>query len=542
VRVSDESPTGATGPRTPITGDRGAAGAGEAQEGFEILIRADDMVRSDVPPAQGREEPPGAQPAPQGQKPASSQEMPLEVTVMGEGELRNLVDAAGDDEDRRVMEKTVLSTAFRHALTGLPIRALFMDRLESALRRAKSNNTYSFAVLVLDLDRFKLINDSLGHAVGDELLVAIARRLEECLGEANTAAYLGGDEFMILLEEAVDPSAAMRVAEKIKGQLSLPFNVKGHEVFISASIGIAMSSTGYERSEDLMRDADTAMYRAKARGKARYELFDKGMHSRAVALLQLETDLRRAVERGEFEIRYQPIVTLATGKLAGFEALARWHHPDGSLVSPKDFIPIAEEIALIIPIDRWVLHEACRQLRIWQDRYPSDPPLAINVNLSGKHFAKPDLVPHIEQVLKDTRIDPPTLKLEITESVVMENVDSASSILTRLKALDVRLNVDDFGTGHSSLASLHRYPFDTLKIDRSFVTDMEGNTENAEIVRTILSLGRNLSMSVVAEGVENEQQLALLRELECTYGQGYFFSKPLSKEEADSLIKSDAQW
>ncbi len=545
VPVTDESPTGATGPRTSIAGDLGAAGPGGGQQGFEILIRADDMVRSDEPPDQGfpaRGEPPRVQPVPPGQMSAASPEMPLEVTVVGEGELRNLVEAAGDHEDRRVMEKTVLSTAFRHALTGLPIRALFMDRLESALRRAKSNNGYSFAVLVLDLDRFKLVNDSLGHAVGDELLVAIARRLEECLGEGNTAAYLGGDEFTILLEEAVDPSSAMRVAEKIKGQLSLPFNVRGHEVFTSASIGIAMSSTGYERSEDLMRDADTAMYRAKARGKARYELFDKGMHSRAVALLQLETDLRRAVERGEFEIRYQPIVTLADGKLTGFEALARWHHPDGSLVSPKDFIPIAEEIALVIPIDRWVLHEACRQLRIWQDRYPSDPPLTINVNLSGKHFAKPDLVPYIEQVLRDARIDPPTLKLEITESVVMENVDSASSILTRLKALDIRLNVDDFGTGHSSLASLHRYPFDTLKIDRSFVADMEGNTENAEIVRTILSLGRNLGMSVVAEGVENEQQLALLRELGCTYGQGYFFSKPLSKEEVDSLLENGAQW
>jgi diguanylate cyclase (GGDEF)-like protein len=545
VRITDESPVRATSPRTSSSGNGGSAGSGGGQEGFEILIRADDMVRSDAPLSQGgpaRGEPPRGRPAPPGQMSASGSEMPLEVSVMGEGELRSLIDAEGSEEDRYVMEKTVLSTAFRHALTGLPIRALFMDRLETALRRAKSNNGYSFAVLVLDLDRFKLINDSLGHAVGDELLVAIARRLEECLGEANTAAYLGGDEFTILLEEARDPSSAMRVAEKIKGQLSLPFNVKGHEVFTSASIGIAMSSTGYERSEDLMRDADTAMYRAKARGKARYELFDKGMHSRAVALLQLETDLRRAVERGEFEIHYQPIVTLATGKLAGFEALARWHHPDGSLVSPKDFIPIAEEIALVIPIDRWVLHEACRQLRIWQDRYPSDPPLTVNVNLSGKHFAKPDLVPHIEQVLKDTRVDPPTLKLEITESVVMENVDSASSILTRLKALDVRLNVDDFGTGHSSLASLHRYPFDTLKIDRSFVTNMEGNTENAEIVRTILSLGRNLGMSVVAEGVENEQQLALLRELGCTYGQGFFFSKPLGKEEADALIKSDIQW
>jgi diguanylate cyclase (GGDEF)-like protein len=551
VRVAGKSPAGASPRQAPGSGVRKGTPAGDSQEGFEILIRADEMVRRDETPVKGavslpggadQAGPPQEPPLPRASTPVSNQEVPVELTVLGEGDLRQLVDGQPDPESQQAMEKTILSTAFRHALTGLPIRALFMDRLEGALRRAKSNDGYNFAVIVLDIDRFKLVNDSFGHAVGDELLVRIARRLEECLGEGSTAAYLGGDEFTILLDDAGDPSAAMRVAERIKQQLSLPFNVRGHEVFTSASIGIAMSSTGYERSEDLMRDSDTAMYRAKARGKACYELFDKAMHSRAVALLQLETDLRRAVDRGEFEIHYQPIVTLATGKLGGFEALARWHHPDGTLVSPKDFIPIAEEIALIIPIDRWVLGEACRQLRIWQERYPSDPALTVNVNLSGKHFAQPHLVPHIEQVLKEGRIDPRTLKLEITESVVMENVEAASSILTELKALDVQLNIDDFGTGHSSLASLHRYPFDTLKIDRSFITGMEEGTENAEIVRTILSLGSNLGMSVVAEGIENEEQLSRLRELGCTYGQGYLFSPPLASEDAQALIERDVRW
>ncbi|MFQ5457150.1 MAG: EAL domain-containing protein [Myxococcota bacterium] len=457
-------------------------------------------------------------------------------------ELRQLVNENVSAKERKVMEKTVLSTAFRHALTGLPIRALFIDRLDQALTRAKRDPTYKFAVLVLDLDRFKLVNDGLGHAVGDELLVAIARRLEETLRKGNTAAYLGGDEFTILLDEVRDASDAVRIADQIKNRLAMPFNLAGQDVFTSASIGIALSDDLYERAEELLRDADTAMYRAKAQGKARYEVFDQAMHARAMTLLELETDLRRALDRGEFRVHFQPIVSLASGKITGFEALARWQHPSGKLTPPDEFIPLAEEIALIIPIDRWVLSEACRQLKVWQKRFPDDPPLTMNVNLSGKHFAQSDLMDHIRQVLEEMHVTPETLKLEITESVVMENVDEAHAILTGLKKLKVKLNVDDFGTGHSSLAALHRFPFDALKIDRAFVEGVKDKGENEEIVKTIISLGKNLGMSIVAEGIETPEQFSRLRNLGCDYGQGFLFSRGLTADDATRLLERDPIW
>ena len=521
-------------------GNAAAGESGASKGGSEKAVSGDDEREFDI--VIDDEEPAGT-PVSQndGAQASGSSGLPS-ARFAANGELAGLLEQGSDGKNMKGMAKTVLSTAFRHALTGLPIRALFVDRLDQALSRAKRDKNYRFAVLVLDLDRFKLINDSLGHTVGDELLVAIARRLEETLRKGNTAAYLGGDEFTILLDEVRDPSDALRVAEQIRQRLAMPFNLRGQEVFTSASIGIALSTDAYDRAEELLRDADTAMYRAKAQGKARYEVFDQAMHARAMTLLELETDLRRAVERGEFRVHYQPIISLTSGKITGFEALARWLHPSGRLIPPMDFIPVAEEIALIIPIDRWILSQACHQLKVWQKAFPTDPALTMNVNLSGKHFAQSDLIDHIKLVLDQESVDPETLKLEITESVVMENVEEAHSILTELKKLKVKLNVDDFGTGHSSLAALHRFPFDTLKIDRAFVQVMQGKAENEEIVKTIISLGKNLGMSVVAEGIETQEQFARLRSLGCDFGQGFLFSRGIEAEDASTLLTEDPIW
>ena len=438
--------------------------------------------------------------------------------------------------DRQRAEEELLHSAFHDSLTGLPNRALFMDRLGHAVERAKRRENYLFALLFLDLDRFKVVNDSLGHMAGDQLLLAIASRITACLRSADTLARLGGDEFTILLEDIKDLSDAKRVANRIHEELMLPFNLSGNEVFTSASIGIALSATVYDRPEQLLRDADTAMYQAKARGKARHEVFDIAMHASAIALLQLETDLRRALERQEFRIYYQPIVSLLSGRIKGFEALVRWQHPERGLVSPTEFIPVAEETGLMIPIGWWVFHEACRQMHLWQVQFPANPPLTISVNLSDKQFSQPNLSEQIEKILHETSLDPRSLKLEITESVIMENAESATTMLSQLRSLGVQLYMDDFGTGYSSLSYLHRFPLDMLKIDRSFVSRMGVGDENSEIVRAIVTLAHNLSMNVTAEGVETTEQLALLQVLQCEYGQGYFFSKPVDAEAAAVLI------
>ncbi|HEY0080322.1 MAG TPA: EAL domain-containing protein [Pyrinomonadaceae bacterium] len=438
--------------------------------------------------------------------------------------------------DRKRAEERLLHDAFHDALTGLPNRALFIDHLRLTIARAKRRKDQMFAVLFLDLDRYKIIHDSLGHMFGDQLLIGIARRLESCMRQEDTVARVGGDEFTILLEDLQDETEAVSVAERIQKELTLPFNLSGHEVFTTVSIGIAPSSTGYENPEDIMRDADTAMYRAKSLGKARHEVFDKAMHAFAVNLLQLETDLRRALEREEFFIQYQPIVALDNFSLCGFEALVRWQHPERGLISPMDFIPIAEDTGQILALGNWTLRESCRQMRRWQRQFPSDLPLFISVNLSGKQFTQPDLIEQIRVILEETKLPPRSLKLEITESVVMENIDNATEMLRELRALGVQLSIDDFGTGYSSLSYLHRFPIDTLKIDRSFVTRMVDNSENIEIVRTIVMLAQILGMDVVAEGVETKEQLALLRKLGCENGQGYFFSKPTSVSGAEKII------
>jgi diguanylate cyclase (GGDEF)-like protein len=431
--------------------------------------------------------------------------------------------------------------AFHDALTGLPNRSLFTDHLRVALRRAHQNEKYLFGVLFLDLDRFKNINDSLGHPCGDELLKLVARRLEACIRQTDMVARFGGDEFAILLDTMQDTSDAVRVAEKVQKAISAPFKLASHEAITTASIGVALSTSGYTEAEDIIRDADTAMYRAKDRGKARCEVFDTAMHTRAVTLLRLESDLRRALEKDELCVYYQPIVSLASRELHGFEALVRWQHLERGLISPDDFIPLAEETGLILPIGLRVLREACNQLRKWQQYSLANRDLIMSVNLSGKQLMQLDLIERIEEVLQESQINPWHLKLEITETVVMENPELAAVTLAKLRSLGVRLSIDDFGTGYSSLSYLNRFPVDTLKIDRSFVTSMNAADENLQIVKTIVTLAGNLGMQVVAEGVETEEQLEQLRLLNCQYGQGYLFSTPLDVTGADIYVLNSAR-
>jgi len=441
-----------------------------------------------------------------------------------------------DNTERRRAEEHTAHAASHDNLTGLPNQALFIDHLERAIARSKRHDDYLFAVLFLDLDRFKVINDSLGHVIADQLLVEIGRKLEAAMRPEDMIARFGGDEFVIFLEDIKDVSDATRVANRIHEELMSPFNLSGNEIFTSTSIGIALSSHGYDRPEDCLRDADTAMYRAKALGKARHEIFDKSMHDRAVALLGLETDLRRAVGRGELRVHYQPIVSLGTGRISGFEALVRWQHPERGLIPPAGFITVAEETGLIIPIGQWVLGEACRQTRKWQEQIDADPPLSVSVNLSSKQFLQPDLIELISQMLLKTGLDARSLKLEITESVVMENAEEATAMIRRLRDLGVELYIDDFGTGYSSLSYLHRFPVSMLKIDRSFIKRMSGRGEDSEIVRTIVALAHSLRMGLIAEGVETEEQVGHLKALKCEYAQGYYFSRPLDAESAGELI------
>jgi diguanylate cyclase (GGDEF)-like protein/PAS domain S-box-containing protein len=459
------------------------------------------------------------------------------------GEAYRMAGSQSDITARKMAEERLLHDAFHDHLTGLPNRALFMDRLGMAIAHAKRRLSYTYAVLFIDLDRFKNVNDSLGHSVGDELLIAVARRLESCLRPGDTVARLGGDEFTILLDEVADVDQAVHVAQRLHREMALPFKVQGHEVFVTMSLGITLGAGGhYDRPEEVLRDADTAMYGAKTSGKARDAVFDYRMHDRAVALLELETDLRRAVERSEFVIYYQPIVSLASGKIDAFEALLRWRHPRRGLLSPDSFVPVAEDTGLIVPIGWWVLHEACRQLADWQALPWTGENLAVTVNLSGKQFMQADLVERVEEILRTTGIRAGSLRLEMTESTIMEQADEAVEKLLALRRLGVKLYIDDFGTGYSSLSYLHRLPVDALKIDRSFISEMDSEAERAEIVGTIVTLARTLRMDVAAEGIETAEQVSRLRALACHYGQGYFFSEPLGSVAAGGLIEAGASW
>lgn len=455
------------------------------------------------------------------------------------GLLKGGVIVCRDITERKRVEQQLLHDALHDELTGLANRALFTDRLERAIARANREENYLFAVLFLDLDRFKVINDSLGHIVGDQLLIAIARRLETCLRSDDLIARLGGDEFAILLEDFKDTNYATQVAQRVQNELMQPFYLDGHEIFAATSIGIAFSTNGYQLPQELLRDADTAMYHAKALGKSRYQIFDTAMHIRAVALLQLETDLRRALQRHEFQVHYQPIVSLQNQKLSGFEALLRWNHPERGLISPAEFIPVAEETGLIIPLGEWVLREACHQMQIWQDKFPAATDLTISVNISGKQFSQPNLVKQIGNILQQTGLDPRNLKLEITESRFMENMESTVAMLLELKALGIQLSMDDFGTGYSCLSYLNRFPINTLKIDRSFISSVDTDAEKLEIIRTVVMLAWNLGMDVVAEGIETAEQFSQLKTLKCESGQGYFFSKPLDSTSAQNLLATE---
>jgi diguanylate cyclase (GGDEF)-like protein/PAS domain S-box-containing protein len=451
------------------------------------------------------------------------------------GKATRVAGSMTDITRHRAMQEQLVHDAFHDILTGLPNRALFMDRLGRAVQRSRRHEDDGFAVLVLDLDRFQVVNDGLGHTVGDLLLTRIATRLQGVVRPEDTVARLGGDEFALLVEHVEDVSDATRVAERIAEALAQPLDLDGREVFTTATVGIAVSATGYDRPADVLRDADTALYRAKAQAPGRYAVFDRTMHLRAVALLQTETDLRRALERGELVLHYQPIVSLADQRLAGFEALARWNHPRRGVVAPAEFIPVAEETGLIVPFGAWALREVCRQAREWRDRFGEEAATPISVNLSARHFAQPGLVALVRDALKESGLPGRLLHLEITESVLMDNAASVADVLAGLKEIDVSISVDDFGTGYSCLSLLHRFPIDTLKIDREFVGRM--GAEGGATVRTIVTLATNLDMDVVAEGVETPEQLHALRELDCGYGQGYLFSRPLSREKATARLR-----
>ncbi len=453
-----------------------------------------------------------------------------------DGKAYRLAGSLTDITNRKQAEEKLLYYAFHDALTGLANRALFINQLEQTIKLAKRHEDYLFAVLFLDLDRFKMINDSLGHLVGDQLLIALAQRLKSCLRSSDTFARLGGDEFVILLENIHSTNEGLLVAERIQQQLNLPFNLDGREVFITASIGVILSTTGYTRPEELLRDADTAMYKAKAVSRGCYQVFDITMHSQAMELLQLHTDLQRAILNQEFQLYYQPIVSLVNNTITGFEALVRWQHPERGLLSPAEFIPLAEETGLIIPLGLWVLREACCAIHSWQVEFPTNPPLFISVNVSGKQLSQPNLVEQLKQILQESKIDAKSLKLELTESVLMENLEMAEALLIQLHSLGIGLSIDDFGTGYSSLSYLHRFRFDTLKIDRSFIHNMDVNVEKSQIIRTIIALAWNLGMDAVAEGIETKTQLSQLQSLKCEFGQGYLFSKPLHKEGIEALL------
>ncbi|MDQ3458070.1 MAG: EAL domain-containing protein [Deinococcota bacterium] len=457
-------------------------------------------------------------------------------------EANDALRAANDALEGRVEERTaelertnrqLAYDAFHDSLTGLANRALAMDRIDQAIEKEKRDARCAFAVLFLDLDRLKVVNDSLGHMIGDALLIAVARRLEAFMHPADTLARFGGDEFIVLLEGISSIEDAVHLAQRLQGKLQQSFELDGHKLHISLSIGIVSSKVGYDRAQDALRDATIAMYHAKAQGKARYQVFRKEMRDRAVAVLPLETGLRTALERQELQLYYQPIVSLESGAVGGFEALVRWHHPQHGLIALAEFIPLAEETGLIVDIGRWVMREACRQLSVWRAQYPS---LTVSVNIAAQQVTRTDLVGEVEATLRDTGLEPAAVQLEITETALMNSAEFLRTF-QGLRTVGVRLAVDDFGTGYSSLSYLQNFPIQALKIDRSFVSGMTGSYQSAELVRVIVALAQSLDMAVVAEGVETSEQAARLRALGCGYAQGYLFSKPLAAKTATSLLK-----
>ena len=472
---------------------------------------------------------------------------PLWVVTRGalvrdrQGTVIRMAGSMTDISARKRAEEQLVHDAFHDGLTGLANRSLFLDRVGMALQALPREHQGTFAVLFLDLDRFKTVNDSLGHSVGDLLLVAIARRLEKLMRPSDTVARLGGDEFAVLAFGVREGSDAVHIAERVHRSLVAPFDVAGQQVHITASIGIALPELNGASADGLLRDADLAMYRAKATGPGRYEVFDLELHRATVQLLKLENELRRGVAAGDFVMHYQPIISLASGRIAGFEALTRWQHPERGLVSPTHFIALAEETGLIVQLGWLVLERACRQACLWQERFPTDPPYFMSVNVSGKLFAQDGAVEQLLKILEASRLPPESLRLEVTESVVLHHGEEVMRRLRLLRDFGVQLSIDDFGTGYSSLSYLQRFRYDELKIDRSFVRDIDGG-DSLAIVETILSLASHLGIGVVAEGIETAEQLAHLRNLGCPHGQGFWFAQPLAPEAAEELLASNACW
>jgi diguanylate cyclase (GGDEF)-like protein/PAS domain S-box-containing protein len=467
------------------------------------------------------------------------------LAVREAGKAYRMAGSQTDITIRKQSEERLHFDAFHDTLTGLTNRALFLDRLERAIEQTRRHPEGLFAVLFLDLDRFKVINDSLGHGLGDQLLAACAHKLEGCVRAVDTVSRFGGDEFVILLDDVKGEQDALDVATRIQHDLQDPIDLDGHQVVISASIGIVLSTLGYEDSDNLLRDADIAMYQAKMLGKACHVLFEAGMRQRMILRLELENDLRKALENQasqhpdtqELQVHYQPIVSLCTWKITGFEALVRWKHPRRGLIPPKEFIPVAEETGLIHSLGLWVLRQACQQMRLWQTQYPVNPPLTIHVNVSGKQFGQPDFVDQIQRVLGETGLEPRTLSLEITESLFVENDDRFNEMLRHLCSLGVELQIDDFGTGYSSFSYLQRLPVSSIKIDSTFIANMKTGNNHSEIVRSIVTLAHSLGMSAIAEGVESQDQMAQLQALECGYGQGYYISRPAPGAVGQEILR-----
>ncbi len=457
------------------------------------------------------------------------------LPIIVDGEIVGIYGIAKDETDRRNLEEQLHHQAFHDALTRLPNRSLFLDRLHHALARAGRNQTM-LAVLFLDLDNFKVINDSLGHEVGDQLLMSVAARLSAAMRDDDIAARLGGDEFILLLEGIRDVAEAEGVAQRIHDILKAPFTVGRREVFVTSSIGIALGTSPSDRPDELLRNADVAMYGAKRNGRACFEVFNPEMHASVVHRLEIEQDLRQAIERHAFRVHYQPKLDIATGEIVEMEALIRWQHPERGIILPADFVPLAEETGLIVPIGQWVLREACHQLRRWQIDFPERAPRMVSVNLSAVQLRLPSLIDDVAAVLDETGLDPSCLYLEITESAVMDNPEMAMETLSKLKTLGVRLAIDDFGTGYSSLSYLKRFPVDLLKIDQTFIEELTGGEENSVIVGVTIRLAHALGMRVVAEGVEAPEQLDRLRELKCDLAQGYHISHPLPASAIEQLI------
>lgn len=457
------------------------------------------------------------------------------------GKAFRIAGSQTDITARKSAEEQLIYDAFHDALTGLPNRALFMDRLQQALlaleTQSRRQRDHNFAVFFIDLDRFKVINDSLGHIIGDRLLVAVGQRLLNCLRPSDSVARLGGDEFAILLETANERKDFIDIAERIQADLPIPFLIDGHELITTASIGIAFGSGTYRHADEVIRDADIAMYQAKAKGKSKIEIFEEHMHASFIDKLQLEADLRMALDHQELRLHYQPILDMASHRLTGFEALVRWVHPTRGIIFPLEFIPLAEESGLILEIGEWILREACTQLFTWQKKYEASPSLKMSMNISGKQFASPALLDQIIRIVKDVGIEPGSLIIEITESIIMENADLALTTLQKLREMGIQLHIDDFGTGYSSLSYINVFPVSALKIDRSFIAKMSDSEESLEIIKAIITLAKNLNFEVIAEGLEEIGQVSKMKELNCDFAQGFYFSRPMDPEGIENWIR-----